>query len=193
MTSPRLRLALLVLSGWLSLPAAVAAKVFLTTDEALALAFPDCSVERSTSYLDAAQLEAARKAAGVEVERAVVFSYRATCQGKPGGTAYFDTHRVRTLPETVMVVVDPDGKVGRIEVLAFNEPEDYLPKESWYATLLGRRLDAELAPGRGVRAITGATLTVRATVDAVRRVLAVHQVVTAAAPAPAAAAGGAQR
>lgn len=185
----RLRPLLLAVCAALAAAGAASAKVFLTDAEALALAFPDCAVERTTNYLSPAQLAAASGAAGIPVERAVAFAYRATCQGKPGGTAYFDTHRVRTLPETLMVVVDPEGKLARIEVLSFNEPEDYLPKGSWYASLLGRRLDGELQTGRGVRAITGATLTVRATVDAVRRVLATHGVLTTA-PAPPVVVGG---
>jgi hypothetical protein len=41
----------------------------------------------------------------------------------------------------------------------------------------GRRLDDDLWPGRGVRRVTGATLTVQALVDAVRRALALDALV----------------
>jgi FMN-binding protein len=75
-----------------------------------------------------------------------------------------------------MVVVGPAGAIARIEVLSFSEPEEYLPREHWYAQFPGKVLDGELAMRRGVRPVSGATLTARATTDAARRVLALHQV-----------------
>ena len=75
-----------------------------------------------------------------------------------------------------MVTVDPAGRVGRVEVLAFDEPPDYLPRAAWYRQFDGKALDAELDLRRAIRPVTGATLTARATTAAVRRVLAIHQV-----------------
>ncbi|HEY0513149.1 MAG TPA: FMN-binding protein [Thermoanaerobaculia bacterium] len=152
-------------------------KVFLTADEALRLAFRDCAVERRTVFLTAAQRARVQQLAGGEIKSALVNPYHATCNGKDGGTAYFDTHVVRTLPETLMVLVDPQGKVARVEVLAFAEPEDYLPPGRWYGQFAGQELSAGLALGHHIRSVTGASLTARATTDAVRRVLALHQVI----------------
>lgn len=166
-------------------------KVFLTTEEALQLAFPEARMERTTHYLTRKQLEAARERAAVEIGSAIVQGYRAWDRdGRLLGTAYFDTHRVRTLPETLMVVVDPAGRVRRVEVLSFDEPLDYLPKGAWYAQFQGRALDQELALRRGIQGVTGASLTARATTDAVRRILALHAVVEAGAGAAAAARRG---
>ncbi|HEX3555201.1 MAG TPA: FMN-binding protein [Thermoanaerobaculia bacterium] len=154
----------------------VSAKVFLTVDEALRLAFRDCSVERQTVFLTAGQRTRAQKLAGGEIRSALVNPYRATRDGKEAGTAYFDSHVVRTLPETLMVVVDPQGRVSRVEVLSFAEPEDYLPPGRWYGQFVGSGLSDELALGHRIRSVTGASLTARATTEAVRRVLAIHQV-----------------
>lgn len=174
MSSKRLlSLSLLLLAA--ALPAA--ARVFVSQDEALKLAFPGCEVSRRTAFLTPEQLKRAQGLAGVEVPSALVNYYVATKGGQPAGTAYFDTHRVRTLPETLMIVVDPQGKVGRIEVLSFREPEEYLPRGPWYEQFRGRTLDPELQLKRGIRPVTGATLTARATTDAVRRLLALHQVI----------------
>jgi hypothetical protein len=78
-----------------------------------------------------------------------------------------------------MVVVAPDGKVRRVEVVAFGEPLEYLAKKPFYEQFDGRCLDSDLELKRGIRGVTGATLTARATTDAVRRVLAMHQVLAA--------------
>lgn len=174
--SRALALALLLLG----LPGAArpaAAKVFLTVDEALKAAFPGCEVGRRTAYLTEGQLKRARELSGVEVPSALVAYYVATRGGQPAGTAYFDTHRVRTLPETLLVVVDPQGKVSRVEVISFREPEDYIPRGAWYEQFEGETLDRDLQLKRDIHPVTGATLTARATTNAVRRVLALHRVI----------------
>jgi len=129
-------------------------------------------VTRKTAFLsEAARGEVARRSGGAPPPGLVAY-YAATADGKDAGTAYFDTHVVRTLPETILVAVDPMGAISRIEVLSFSEPEEYLPRGTWYGQLHGKVLSDELSERRGVRPVTGATITVRVTVEAARRVLA---------------------
>lgn len=155
----------------------VSAKVFLTVNESLELAFPGCDVKRETIYLTTEQAKEAEDLAGGELRSAIIHRYQAFKDGQLQGTAYFDTHRVRTLPETLMVVVDPQGRTQRLEILSFQEPEDYIPGEIWYAQFDGKPLTDELNLKRDIRGVTGATLTARATTEAVRRVLALHEVI----------------
>ncbi|NJL29068.1 MAG: FMN-binding protein [Thermoanaerobaculia bacterium] len=162
--------------------APVVAKVFATVDAALQRAFPGCEVSARTAYLSAAQLERARGLSGGEVESALVRYHVAYKNGVLVGTAYFDAHRVRTLPQTLMIVVDPAERVRQLEILSFNEPEEYIPKGVWYEQLRSRALDDELALGRGIDGVTGATLTARATTQAARRVLALHRVLQEGEP-----------
>jgi len=84
--------------------------------------------------------------------------------------------RAIKVQRTHLVVVDPKGRVARIEVLSFSEPEDYLPRGNWYAQFQGKALDAELRLKGSIRPVTGASLTASATTDAVRRVLALNRV-----------------
>ncbi len=162
---------------------ALEAKVFLTQEEALRLAFPGASVERRTVFLTEAQQRQAQKLSGDDqLPGALASFYLARKDGREIGTAYFDTHVVRTMPETILVVVDPSGALARIEVLSFSEPEEYLPRPRWYAQFSGKPLDAELSVKRGVRPVVGATLTARATTAAARRVLALHRVLHPAPP-----------
>jgi FMN-binding protein len=171
-----LRRAVLVLC-LAALPASDApGKVFITQEEALRLAFPGATVERRSIFLDEAEVAEVARLSGGPRPSALAAAYLATKDGKPLGTAYFDTHLVRTLPETIMVVVSPAGTIARIEVLSFSEPEEYLPRAHWYSQFPGKALDDELSVKRGIRAVSGATLTARATTEAARRVLALHQV-----------------
>lgn len=151
-------------------------KVFHTVDEALEVAFGDAKVTRGTEVLSDAERERIAEIAGSKCSRGIVFPYVARREGELVGTAYFDTHRVRTLRETLMVVVTPDGRVAKVVVCAFAEPLDYMPRQSFYAQFTGRALDERLRLRQGIDGVTGATLTSRATTDGVRRVLATHRV-----------------
>ena len=102
----------------------VMASVLLSVDEALQIAFPDCEVERESVFLTEAEMSAASELAGHPRSRALVVRYVARRGGERFGTAYFDTHLVRTLDETIMVVVQPNGSIGRIEVISFAEPPE---------------------------------------------------------------------
>ena len=159
------------------------ARVFLTRDQALELAFGEqAEIERVSVFLTDAQLSRARELAGdgIEIDGALVVQYaaRQPTGGEPIGTAYFDTHPVRTLQETVMVVVTPEGGVDRLEILSFQEPQEYMPKAGWLDQFDGRTLDRNMDLRRGIHGITGATLSAQAVTDATRRVLAIHQAVT---------------
>lgn len=176
---------LLLLGTWASLTrGAVSAQDLLTQDEALALAFPgSTSIERRTAFLDDADLRAVRQKAGsgVEVTNVVVTYYVGMSRGRPLGVAYFDAHRVRTFPEVVMVVVTPGATVDRIEILSFAEPPEYRAPQDWLRQFQGKGSTEDLAARRGIRYMTGATLTSRAITNAVRRTLALHEVI---APVP---------
>jgi Na+-translocating ferredoxin:NAD+ oxidoreductase RnfG subunit len=82
-----------------------------------------------------------------------------------------------------MTVLEPDGSVRSVRVLAFHEPEDYLPPSRWFAQFEAKRLDSNLRLRRGVHAISGATLSAQATTRSVRRALAIHEALVAAEPA----------
>ena len=146
----------------------------ISVEEALETAFPGAEFKRETVFLTDAQMDTVEHNAGERPGSALTTRFRAQSDQTTIGWAYLDTHRVRTQPETVMVIITPDGSVRRIEVVVFREPMDYMPPDSWYGQFEDLQLDEELELKRTIRPITGATLTARATTDAVRRILAIH-------------------
>lgn len=152
-------------------------RVLMTQEQALAGAFPaGTKITREKFFLTPQQLADARSESGVDFNDQLIIRYAGTRDGKIAGWAYFDSHRVRTLPETVMIVVTPEGKIDRIDILSFDEPTDYFPKRRWLDQLLGRKLGPELSLNGAIRPISGASLTGRAIVNASRKVLALHHV-----------------
>ncbi|MEO6259742.1 MAG: FMN-binding protein [Thermoanaerobaculia bacterium] len=162
-----------------SLAEPLSARTLMTREQALASAFsPPIRVARQKFFLTPQQLADARRESGVSFDDSLIIRYAAS----DGSFGYFDTHRVRTLPETILVVIKADGSVERVDILSFDEPTDYFPRRRWIDQLLGRRLDRELALDRAVRPLSGASLTGRAIVNATRKVLALHHVLAGAIP-----------
>lgn len=157
----------------------------LSLQEALGAAFPPPAVvERRTAFLDQEDLAAARAAAGPDapVMQRVISYYLAKRNGKPIGVAYFDSHRVRTLNEVLMIVVEPHDsgpaggdRIRSVEVLRFAEPPEYHASDPWLDQFEGKPLSSELSLKGSIANMTGATLTSNAIVRAARRVLATHQ------------------
>lgn len=153
------------------------ARLLLTQKQALDLAFPaGTSVERKTAYLTDEQVKAAAGLAKAKVESKVWTYYAGSSSGTAVGWAYFDRVIVRTMPATVMAAVAPDGTLKFLEVLTFDEPDDYKSSPRWLAQLKGRPLDGDLRVGGVLRNQTGATLTSASFAEAARRMLAVHAV-----------------
>lgn len=156
-------------SGW--------AGLYKTREQALAEAFPGGNIERKTVFLTETEASRVRELARLPLESKVVRYYVGLdAEGQPGGAAFLDTHVVRTITETVMVLLESDGNVKRVEILAFYEPEDYRVRQGWIDRMNGKNLSNDLTVGRDLVRVTGATLTARALAAAVRRALALYDV-----------------
>lgn len=156
------------------------AKVFYSQQEALELAFPDAErVEKRSQLLDDAQVREIEQLARAELPSRLVTLYTAYRGDAVLGYAVIEIHTVRTQPEAFLVVISPGGEVRSIRVLAFYEPQEYLPPERWFRQFEGRGLDERLRLEGEIHGIAGSTLSSRAVTAGVRRALAVQRVLAA--------------
>jgi hypothetical protein len=161
----------------LTLAAPAFARVLMSQDEALKLAFPPpIQVARRTIYLDDAAMKRVRDA-GAVIETRVVPYYTGTRAGAVTGYAFFDTHLVRTLPETVMIRLRPDGAIAAIDIVSFDEPDDYRTTARWREQFDG--IGASTSDFERIRPLTGATLSARAVTEAARRVAVLYRLFVA--------------
>ena len=148
----------------------------ISREEALRAAFPGAEIRSQVIFLTDQEKQEVKKVSGTEVSTALVACYFAEKSGKEVGRAYLDTHVVRTKKESLLVILKPDGSLKRVEVVAFLEPSEYMPSERWYQQFEDQTLDENLKLERDIHAVTGATLTARATTEAVRRVMAIDSI-----------------
>lgn len=152
----------------------------ITRDEALAVAYPKAQIRAEQLFLTSAQQKQVEARAGGEMPSPLIARYVATRDGKVIGHAYVDTHVVRTKRESLLISLDDRGRVTRVDVTAFLEPAEYRAPDAWLRQYRGRLLSDDIEVNRAIRPIAGATLTGRATNAAVRRVLAIDEILRAA-------------
>lgn len=172
----------LAVAAWAAatIPEPATAVVFHARDEALEIAFPDAErIEPRDFFVTPEQRREIERRAQAPLVTDLVTIYVGHKNGAISGYAILDTHTVRTLPETFLVVLTPEGTVAATYVLAFYEPLEYLPSDRWLEQFDGKDVDSDLRVGRGIAAITGSTLTSQAVSRGIGRALALHAVLIA--------------
>ena len=152
------------------------AKVYYSKNEAMELAFGlDAQIEVLSLFPKQPQINAIEKMARVKLDSAMFSFYVGKKEGKILGYAAIETHKVRSKPETLLIVLSPTGELIQIHTLAFHEPPEYQPPARWFAQLYHHSLKA-LSFNEEVQGITGATLSTRAALNSARKTLAVYQI-----------------
>jgi len=155
------------------------AKVFYSKQEAMQLAFGKrASVEMLSLFPSKDEIKRIQQLARVKLDLPLFTFYVGKNAGEIIGYAAIESRQVRTKPETLLVVLNAQGQLIQVETLAFHEPSEYQLSARWFAQLFNLPL-AELSTSTGIQGISGATLSTRAAIDTVRKVLAVYQVLLA--------------
>ncbi len=151
-------------------------KIYYSKKEAMVLAFGEgASVEMLSLFPTDTEKRRIEKLARVKLRSAFFTFYVGKKNGEISGYAAIENHKVRTKPETLLIVLTKEGQLRDIHTLAFHEPPEYQPPARWFAQLYHRPID-EMSFSTGIQAMTGATLSTRAALASVRKVLAIYQV-----------------
>ena len=157
----------------------------ITRGEALAAVYPGATVTRDRVILTREQMGAVAALARVGMQGRIFPRYIARDEdGAVVGRAYIDTHTPKTERQSLLISLDTAGRIKRVDVTVFFEPAQYMAPQDWLRQFDGEVLHDGLAIRRGIRRIAGSSFTGRAISDAVRRVLALDQVLRAGAAQP---------
>ena len=155
----------------------ISAKVYINKEDALKLAFPETvRVERKTIFLTGEEVEKIEALSRVRLESKIFTYYVGIGDESVAGYAFLGSHIVRTKPVVYMVVINPAGSLKYVEILAFYEPEEYLPSRRWFDQFKGKVLDNNLWPKRGISAVSSATLSVNGITAEVRKILSIIEI-----------------
>lgn len=138
------------------------------------LAPKECSQKKENIFLSKKDRDIIEKNSMTKLYGGLVLRYVTTCPGQKDKVYhYVDSHIVRTLNETVVLTIK-DNKLESFIVSSFNEPREYIAPDKWYAQFKGAKMNKVLRVRQEVDALSGATLTVNASVGSVNKTLALH-------------------
>lgn len=169
-----LRMACLLFIGLILLPLSAEAIVYLKPKEALKQLFAGSDVVKAEKKtLTAADREKLRQTLGYAVTGDTVTFFVGYSGDKIDGYVLMDQQIGKTQPITFMTLIGTDGVVREIEVLAYQESQgSQIRYPRFREQFRGKDSSAPLQVGQDIQNITGATLSVRATTETVRRALA---------------------
>lgn len=139
-------------------------------EKALQEIYPGGKLEIKTIPVTRDDTKNLEKQYGLKLDPGLADFYIVKKDGKIIAYGYVDIHIVRTKPEMVLYTITPDGKIDVVQVLAFQEPLDYLPDESWFNQFHGRD-ENSVKFKKDISNVSGATLTARAAAENARKAL----------------------
>ena len=162
---------------FLCLGLSLQAKLLLSPFDAMLLHFSqEAKIEKTNILLTTDEAKSVQKLAKSKLKTKIYKVYRATKDGDLLGLGILVLHKVRSKDTAVLSIINPDGTLKTIEIIAFNEPMEYLPSKSWIEVLNNKTLSPGLALGKDIPSITAATMSARAATMSARIALSIFEV-----------------
>lgn len=153
------------------------AQLLISPYDAMKLHFSqEANIEKKTILLTKDEAKAISKLAHSKLKTKLYKTFRANKDGKFLGYGILVLHKVRSKDTAVLSIITPDGILKTIEIIAFNEPIEYLPSKSWITVLHNQKLTPNLTLGKDVPSITAATMSARAATMSARIALSIFEV-----------------
>jgi electron transport complex protein RnfG len=153
------------------------AKDFWTTQELLSAHFRSSErVSYVRVHLDAGQRKRVEARLGRGLPKDEYTFFVASSQGHTDGYALFDEQVGQHEPISFATFFDADGRIQRVEVVAYREPfGDGIRAERFRNQFVGRSAQSQFRPGSDIDAISGATISSRSMCVGVERAAALFQ------------------
>lgn len=133
------------------------------------------SIEKKNILLSAQETQEIQKRAQVKLESKIFRAYSAKVDGKLVGYGILVSKKIRSKNGVVLYIISHQQKALKaIEVIAFNEPLEYLPQNDWKKQFQDKPTTQPLHLSQEIHTITGATLSARTITDGSRIAFALY-------------------
>lgn len=152
--------------------------VYLTPTDAIKLIFKDSKeVVKEDHPITPAVQEEAKKLLGYELAKPSYSFLIGKSEGKVDGYAMIDEEVGKVMPITFVTRINPDGKVGQVEVMVYRESHGgEIATKRFLGQFKEKSFNEELRLDKNITHVTGATLSSQALVKGVRRALVLYQI-----------------
>ena len=150
------------------------AQVLISPIEAMQENFSStATISKKNTLLNKKRFTNVQQNAQVKLDTKIYRIYTAKKNDTVLGYGVLINRKVRSKNAVVLYFIAKNRLQG-IEIIAFNEPHEYLPSKKWTAQFVNIATDTNLRLGREIPSISGATLSARSITDGSRLAFALY-------------------
>ncbi|MCK9454678.1 FMN-binding protein [Sulfurimonas sp.] len=165
---------LLTYSLLLILALPLSAKILISPIDAMKENFGnENKIEKKNILLTNAQVQNIEDSAKVKLLNKIVRVFKATKDGKTTGHGVLINRKIRTKNGVVLYLISADSTLKGIEVVAFNEPMEYIPSDKWLSQFEDVKMQDKTKLS-SITNITGATLSAKIFIDGSKVAFAIY-------------------
>lgn len=147
----------------------LSAQVLISPLDAMKNSYGESStIEKKNILLSKAQASRIQKSSMTKLNSKIFRVFKATKDSKLLGYGILVNKKVRSKNVVVLYFISKDSILKSIEVIAFNEPLEYLPSDKWNSQFENIPTEKMLRVSKEIPTITGATLSARSITDGSR-------------------------
>ena len=151
------------------------AQMLISPFDAMTQAFGnDIEVSKKNILLTNAKSKNITKDAKLKLDTKIFRIFIAKVDSKRIGYGILVSRKVRSKNSVVLYIIDNNSTLKTIEIIAFNEPQEYIPSKTWQSQFKEVSTNKRLYMGKDIPTITGATLSARSIVDGSRLAFAIY-------------------
>ncbi|TKI70012.1 FMN-binding protein [Sulfurimonas crateris] len=168
-----MRKLLLYLLIFLTLP--LSAKMLISPIDAMKQNYGVKSeIIEESIILSGAEAKKIQEASQVKLGTKIFKVFKAVQDGKTQGYGVLINRKIRSKNGVVLYMISPESILKGIEVIAFNEPMEYVPSGKWMSQFENVDTQTSLMLSKDIPTITGATLSAKSFVDGSRVAFALY-------------------
>ncbi len=148
--------------------------VYLTTEQAQKLIFPNATLQKIAVHVTPEQQKTLDKTSNVSYAIKTDQIYKSS----DGGWFMIDQALGKHEMITYAIGINADGSIKQVEILQYNESYgEQVRGASWRHQFVGKTTSSPLTLDKDIHNISGATLSSKHLTDSIRRVLQFHALV----------------
>ena len=139
------------------------AKIIIPPVNAMKQAYPSSSkIDKKNITLTNTQAKKIQKKAKAKLKNKKIKVFKAMKKNKVLGYGILINKKVRSKNAAILYIISSDSILKSIEIIAFNEPLEYIPSKTWMKKFENSKTS------KNIPNITGATLSAKSIIDGSR-------------------------
>ncbi len=131
-------------------------------------------ISEESILLSGAQANKIQEESQVKLGSKIFKFFKAVKEGKTLGYGVLINRKIRSKNGVVLYIISSESVLKGIEVIAFNEPMEYVPSKKWMSQFENIDTHTPISLSKDIPTITGATLSAKSFVDGSRVAFALY-------------------